>query len=369
MSLFCQKIIDCQGTTLFTGVGKTSFIAKKVCQTLASTGTRSMWLAPVDALHGDIGNVQAGDVLVMLSKSGETVELTTLLPYAKAKGAFVVACTDNKESTLALKADMHVYLPSDGEVTPFPDESGNDAERDAERGVEASNNEGITGNTDSITGTTDSTGNTPGSITTGSNTTGTTTTGNALRTTRTPTGPLVTYTATQLLFGDTCAVYLMELRGLTQNQYALNHPAGRIGKRLVLKVTDVMKGWEELPLAKPAMNGMEALVQMAGTSKGCGCLLVVDDSRKLLGTFSDADLRRALTKRGAGEILTKTVQQLMNFDKEYPRTIADNAMAFDAHVRMEQGGNSVDYLPVVSTDGTRTLMGLVTMRGLAECGM
>jgi arabinose-5-phosphate isomerase len=71
VSLFCQKIIDCQGTTLFTGVGKTSFIAKKVCQTLASTGTRSMWLAPVDALHGDIGNVQAGDVLVMLTKSGE----------------------------------------------------------------------------------------------------------------------------------------------------------------------------------------------------------------------------------------------------------------------------------------------------------
>ena len=116
MAALCQKIIDCKGTTLFTGVGKTSFVAKKVCQTLASTGTRSIFLNAVDALHGDIGVVRSGDVLVMLSGSGETHELVTLLPYAKAKGAFVVACTNAPNSALAKRADAHVRVPGDGDV-------------------------------------------------------------------------------------------------------------------------------------------------------------------------------------------------------------------------------------------------------------
>ena len=116
VAALCQKIIDCKGTTLFTGVGKTSFVAKKVCQTLASTGTRSIFLNAVDALHGDIGVVRSGDVLVMLSGSGETHELVTLLPYAKAKGAFVVACTNAPNSALAKRADAHVRVPGDGDV-------------------------------------------------------------------------------------------------------------------------------------------------------------------------------------------------------------------------------------------------------------
>jgi len=304
--------MQCKGTTLFTGIGKSAYIAKKVCQTLVSTGTRSTWLAPVDALHGDIGVLSRGDILVMLSKSGETEELVTLLPYAKAKGAFVVAATDARDSTLGRRADMCVRVPSDGELTPFNDAPG-----------------------------------APPRL-----------------------APPSTYTALQMLFGDTCAVYLMELKGLTQNQYAMNHPAGRIGKRLVLRVADVMKPWGELPLVKPDMNGVQALVAMAGTSKGCGCLLVVDDERRLLGTFSDADLRRALTKNGQ-DALQMAVRALMNYDKEYPRTTTAGAMAFDAHLIMEKGrnGRSVDYLPVLSEDGTKTLAGLVTMRGLAECGL
>ena len=88
--------------------------AWKVCQTLVSTGTRSIWLAPVDALHGDIGNVSPGDIVVMLSKSGTTEELTTLVPYAKAKGGFIVAATNNPDSKLAQMADMHVTVPSNG---------------------------------------------------------------------------------------------------------------------------------------------------------------------------------------------------------------------------------------------------------------
>ena len=324
VAALCQKIIDCKGTTLFTGVGKTSFVAKKVCQTLASTGTRSIFLNAVDALHGDIGVVQSGDVLVMLSGSGETHELVTLLPYAKAKGAFVVACTNAPNSALAKRADAHVRVPGDGDVARVspPSATREGGKRDATP---------------------------PGAAFTHA-------------------APPVTYTALQLLFGDTCAVYLMELRGLTKNQYALNHPAGRIGKRLVLRVSDVMKPWRDLPLCSPTTNGADALVRMAGTSKGYGCLLVVDEARRLLGTFSDADLRRALTRIGES-VLMATTRELMNYGKgAFPRTTTPSAMAFDAHVTME-AGNPVEYLPVISEDGEKTLLGLVTTRDLAECGM
>jgi arabinose-5-phosphate isomerase len=319
VAALCQKIIDCKGTTLFTGVGKTSFVAKKVCQTLASTGTRSIFLNAVDALHGDIGVVRGGDVLVMLSESGETHELVTLLPYAKAKGAFVVACTNAPNSTLAGRADAHVRVPGDGDVARPISQQKSLERRKSIDAVSAA-------------------------------------------------PPPVTYTALQLLFGDTCAVYLMELKGLTKNQYALNHPAGRIGKRLVLRVGDVMKPWSELPLCSPETNGADALVRMAGTSKGYGCLLVVDEQRRLLGTFSDADLRRALTRIGES-VLLMTTRELMNFGKgAFPRATTPSAMAFDAHVTME-AGNPVEYLPVISEDGEKTLLGLVTTRDLAECGM
>ena len=116
---FCQKVLDCKGTTLFTGIGKSSYIAKKVCQTLVSTGTRAIHLAPVDALHGDIGNVNEGDIVVLFSKSGTTEELVNLVPYAKAKGGFLVAATANKESQLAKLCDMHVTIPAPGELQPF----------------------------------------------------------------------------------------------------------------------------------------------------------------------------------------------------------------------------------------------------------
>ena len=319
MAALCQKIIDCKGTTLFTGVGKTSFVAKKVCQTLASTGTRSIFLNAVDALHGDIGVVRGGDVLVMLSGSGETHELVTLLPYAKAKGALVVACTNAPNSALAKRADLHVRVPGDGDVARRRTEETKDVAQPSNAADSRP-------------------------------------------------APPVTYTALQLLFGDTCAVYLMELRGLTKNQYALNHPAGRIGKRLVLRVGDVMTPWRDLPLCSPETNGADALVRMAGTSKGYGCLLVVDEERRLLGTFSDADLRRALTRIGES-VLLATTRELMNFGKgAFPRTTTPSAMAFDAHLTME-AGNPVEYLPVISEDEEKTLLGLVTTRDLAECGM
>ena len=311
---FCQKVLDCKGTTLFTGIGKSSYIAKKVCQTLVSTGTRAIHLAPVDALHGDIGNVNDGDVVVLFSKSGTTEELLTLVPYAKAKGGFLVAATANAESELAKACDMHVTIPASGELQVF------------EKGS-------------SSVGTSES-----------------------------RESPPVTYTALQMMFGDTCAVYIMQARGLTQDEYAMNHPAGRIGKRLVLRVQDVMRKIETLPTVSPEEKGLEVLVKMAGDTKGCGCLLVVDDEMTLMGTFSDGDLRRATVSKGS-EVSNLLVKDLMNYNKAFPRCCEAEQMAYEAQLTMNLNGKMVDYLPVISSDGKKTLLGLLTIQSLQDAGM
>ena len=244
----------------------------------------------------------------MFSQNGCAEELENLLPYVRAKGAYIVAATAQPESTLGRLADLHVTVPYCGELSPF-----RNANRDQHR------------------------------------------------------SPAMTYNIMQMLFGDTCAVYLMELKGLIQEQYALNHPAGRIGKRLVLTVEEVMIPWQTLPLVSPEDLGLNTLVHMAGASKGCGCLLVTNEKRQLIGTFADADLRRALAHTGE-EVLRLRVKDLMNFGKDYPRTISISALAYDAQRKMEEG-NPVDYLPVISDDDEEKLLGLVTTNALARAGL
>ena len=296
---FCKEVTSCEGTVIFCGVGKSGFIAKKVCMTLVSTGTKSLFLNPTDALHGDIGILSKDDVLVLLSKSGSTQELINLIPYAKAKGAKIYGVTSNKDSKIAQMSYAHVYLPLRRELCPFD------------------------------------------------------------------LAP-VTSTAIQMLFGDTCAIAIMCAKSFSQEDFAMNHPAGRIGKRLVLTVSEVMIKRDELPLVTPSNKGMKALVSLAGSSKGCGCLLVVDELNKLLGTFSDSDLRRALADKG-GDVLSLSVKELMNYKKSFPRVISVTAKAVDAQQKMECHP-PVTYLPVVEGPHN-TLVGLVTLHGLTNTGL
>ena len=168
---FTQLLLKCQGVIFFSGVGKSGFIAQKICQTLVSTGTKSVFLSPTGALHGDLGIVGPHYIVVAVSKSGATEELLRLVPCAKAKGASLVGVSSFQDSTLAKLCDMHVHLPLERELCPFDLAA-------------------------------------------------------------------VTSTAIQMLFGDTVAIALMKAKNLTREQYALNHPAGRIGKRLILTVFD-----------------------------------------------------------------------------------------------------------------------------------
>ncbi|KAJ0965360.1 hypothetical protein J5N97_026498 [Dioscorea zingiberensis] len=292
---FAQALLDAPGSVFFTGVGKSGFVAHKIAQTLASLGFhRAAFLPPVDALHGDIGALRPSDLLVLLSKSGASDELLSLVPCARAKGAFLIAVTSKEGSPLAEMCDMSVYLPLERELCPF--------------------------------------GMAP-----------------------------VTSAAIQMLFGDTVAVALMGARRLTVEQYASNHPAGKIGKSLIFKVRDVMKKQDAVPICKEGDLIMDQLTEL--TSKGCGCLLVVDEKHHLMGTFTDGDLRRTLKNSGEG-IFKLTVGEMCNRN---PRTISPDAMAVEAMKKMESPPSAVQFLPVV--DDTNTVIGLITLHGLVSAGL
>ncbi|XP_075650795.1 putative arabinose 5-phosphate isomerase [Castanea sativa] len=171
----------------------------------------------------------------------------------------------------------------------------------------------------------------------------------------------VTSTAIQMVFGDTVAIALMAARNLTREEYAANHPAGRIGKSLIFKVKDVMKKQEELPVCREGDLIMDQLVEL--TSKGCGCLLVIDEEYHLIGTFTDGDLRRTLKASGEG-IFKLTVGEMCN---RKPRTISPDAMAVDAMKKMEAPPSPVQFLPVI--DNQNIVIGIVTLHGLVSAGL
>ncbi|KAI5074452.1 hypothetical protein GOP47_0010413 [Adiantum capillus-veneris] len=171
----------------------------------------------------------------------------------------------------------------------------------------------------------------------------------------------VTSTTIQMLFGDTVAIALMQAKNMTKEQYALNHPAGRIGKRLILRVHDVMKKEQEVPICKENDLLMEQLVEL--TSKGCGCLIVVDEDLHLLGTFTDGDLRRTLKAYGE-KIFHLTIGKICN---RSPRSIGPDAMAVDAMEKMEGPPSPVTFLPVINGDAV--VIGIVTLHGLLSTGL
>ncbi|XP_027349832.1 probable arabinose 5-phosphate isomerase [Abrus precatorius] len=171
----------------------------------------------------------------------------------------------------------------------------------------------------------------------------------------------VTSTAIQMVFGDTVAIALMEAKNLTKEEYAANHPAGKIGKSLIFKVKDLMKKQVEVPICRESDLIMDQLVEL--TSKGCGCLLVIDEGYHLIGTFTDGDLRRTL--RSSGEAIFKlTVGKMCNRN---PRTIGPEAMAVEAMKKMEAPPSPVQFLPVINDDNI--VIGIVTLHGLVSAGL
>ena len=287
----CQSILDCKGRVVVIGVGKSGHVGSKIAATLASTGTPAFFVHPAEAVHGDLGMIQEGDVVLALSNSGETDEVNTILPPLKRIGVTLIAMTGNPDSTLARHSDIHVNVAVDKEACPL--------------------------------------GLAPTSSTTAA-----------------------------LVMGDALAISLLESRGFTREDFARSHPAGQLGRRLLLHIRDVMHGGDDIPCVKESATISETIVEM--TRKRLGMSAVVDNKGKVLGVYTDGDLRRTMD---AGVDLHQTaITEVMT---RGGKSIDPGALAAEAAQMME--AHSIQGLLVIDAEGA--LVGALNFQDLLRAGV
>lgn len=252
-----ETILHASGKVILAGVGKSAHIAAKITATLNSVGTPAVWLHATEAVHGDVGIVQPGDVALLFSKSGETPEVRALVPVLRERGAYTVACVGNPESTLARSADLVIDLTVEREACPHN---------------------------------------------------------------LTPTAS----TTVALAFGDALAIALMQARGFGPEDFAATHPAGSLGKRLLLRVRDIAD--PHLPAVPETASFKEVLYAITSGRKGAVAVLAPDSSL-LKGIITDGDIRRAVEKYDPAAILHLQAAHLAT---PHPRTIDLNQKAYEA---------------------------------------
>ena len=289
-----ELLLDCKGRVIVTGMGKSGLVGKKIAATLASTGTPSFFLHPAEGIHGDLGMVTAGDVVISLSNSGETTEVVSILPIIKRIGASIIAMCGNSQSTMALNADVFIDVSVAEEACPL----------------------GL--------------------------------------------APTASTTAT-LAMGDAIAVVLLSKRKFTPEDFALFHPGGSLGRKLLLTVENVMHSGEDNPIVSAETNVKEALFVM--TSKGLGATAVVDQSGCLLGILTDGDIRRGLET--GHQFLEESVVNIMT---KTPKTITADKLAAAALSIMEKNKpRPITVLPVV--DKNNFVIGIVHLTDLLRQGV
>lgn len=288
-----ELILSSHGRVVVTGMGKSGIICQKIASTLASTGTPAFFLHPAEGIHGDLGMIMKGDVVIAVSNSGETDEVVRILPVIKRLGAMLIAMSGNRESTLARSADVFLEISIKEEACPL----------------------GL--------------------------------------------APTASTTAT-LAMGDALAVALLVERGFSAEDFALFHPGGALGKKLLLRVEDLMHTGDAVPLVAADSLMREALFVI--TSRGLGITGVVDPAGVLVGVITDGDLRRALEK--GADILNETAGALMTGN---PKRISAGDLAARALQRMEE--HSITSLFVFSGDQTGKPVGIIHLHDLLKAGL
>ncbi len=287
-------LLNCKGTVIVSGVGKSGHVAEKIANTFLSTGTRSFFLSPANALHGDIGIVSPQDLLLLFSKSGQSQELLDLLPYAQKKGAGTIAVVSQPGSRLGHACDLSILLPVEREICPY-----------------------------NLAPTTSA--------------------------------------AIQLIFGDCLAVALMQAKKFTVDDFAANHPGGLLGKKITLKAIDLMITGDAIPFCRPEDRLIDVLHILS--MKRCGCLLVADENCRLLGIFTDGDLRRAIESQGP-DALQVVLEKLMT---PSPKSIGPDQLAHEAMQRMEEDPAClITVLPVVKKG---CVVGLLRMHDILQADL
>ncbi|MCD9575298.1 KpsF/GutQ family sugar-phosphate isomerase [Flavobacterium soyae] len=249
-----QRIYETKGRLIVTGIGKSAIIAQKMVATFNSTGTPSMFLHAAEAIHGDLGMIQNDDIIICISKSGNSPEIKVLVPLLKRFGNTLIAITGNVTSFLAKGSDFVLNTTVDTEACPIN---------------------------------------------------------------LAPTNS----TTAQLVMGDALAVCLMEMRDFKPEDFAVYHPGGALGKKLLLRVKDMIEHSLK-PAVTPDTSIKKAIFEIS--EKRLGVTAVIEDN-KIVGIITDGDIRRMLNDRDT--IADLTAKDIMS---KNPKLVSSETMAVDA---------------------------------------
>ena len=273
-----QRVLQSRGRVVVMGMGKSGHVGRKIAATLASTGTPALFVHPAEASHGDLGMITAGDVVLAISNSGESEELTVLLPLIKRMGVPLLALTGRADSTLGRHADGVLDASVEKEACPHN------------------------------------------------------------------LAPTASTTA-QLALGDALAMALLDARGFKADDFARSHPGGALGRKLLTHVSDVMRSGVEVPRVAPEADLMNVMREIS--AKGLGMTAVVAADERVVGVFTDGDLRRLIERSGdGGDLRALSAHEVMHAN---PRTVRADALAVEAAGLME--ASRITSLLVVNGSG------------------
>ena len=286
-----KLIYKTKGKLIVTGVGKSGLVGNKIAATFASTGTSSFFLHPTEAMHGDLGMIGKDDTVLAISYSGESEELTKILPHIKRFDIPLIGMTRDVESSLGVYSDVVIPINITHEACPLD------------------------------------------------------------------TAPTSSTTLTMAL-GDALAICLMKKRDFKKEDFASFHPGGTLGKKLFIKVKDMMRT-EKLPIIQQTSSLKEAIIVM---SEGkLGNVLIVDENKKLIAILSDGDLRRALMQENFS-----INHKAIDYANQNPKFISDlNILASEALEMIEEYKVQV----VVITDKEKNIKGLLHIHDLVKAGI
>lgn len=290
-----EKIVDlvihCQGKVVLTGMGKPGHIATKIAASLASLGTPSFFMHPAEAMHGDLGMVETKDIVILMSYSGESEEVTRLMPVLHEIGCVTVAITGKPNSTLAKECRFHFFFPEFDEACYMH---------------------------------------------------------------LAPTSS----TTALLVLGDALAVVTSRAKNYTKEDFGLHHPAGALGKKLLVKVKDVMHSGQKNAVVSDNSSLRKAIVEMS--SKGLSMVTIVNSDGCLKGIITDGDLRRMLEK--GVDVYNESVENVM---VKSPKWIDYREMAVNALQKMSD--LKITCMPVL--DEEQHVVGSVLMQDIFKAGI
>ena len=283
----CHLLANCKGKVILTGMGKSGHIAKKIASTLSSTGTASFYIHPGEAGHGDFGMITNNDVVIMISYSGESDEMISLLPGINNMNVPIVSMTGNSKSTISLSSQFHLDVSVEKEACP-----------------------------------------------------------NNLAPTSSTTAAMV--------MGDAIAIALININNFSSDDFAISHPSGTLGRRLLTLVSNIMQSGTDIPIVSKEALLIDSLLVMSEKALG---MVLIEENNKLLGIFTDGDLRRSIESNANFQELT--IEEVMT---KNCKSVEAHETAFVAMQMMQS--YSLNSLPVVNSNNQ--IVGAINMHTLIQ---